>query len=82
MLILAKFPMRIYIRVRTRSKEAKIEKIDDHFIARLNSPPEKGKANRELIKRLAKYFNVSKSQITIVQGFKFPEKVVEIRYKK
>ncbi|NGX60003.1 MAG: hypothetical protein KR126chlam3_01164 [Chlamydiae bacterium] len=35
---------------------------------RINAVPEKGAANKELIKVLSKYFDVPKSAITIVRG--------------
>ena len=34
----------------------------------LNSVPEKGKANQELIKFLSKYFHLSKTSFTIISG--------------
>lgn len=48
---------------------------------RLNSAPEKGKANRELIDRLSEYFQVAKSNIVINQGFNRPDKLIEIKGK-
>ena len=44
----------------------------------LTSKPEKGKANLELIKKLAKHFKVPSSQIRIVSGLKSRKKIVEI----
>jgi len=44
----------------------------------LTSKPEKGEANRELVKKLAKHFKVSTSQIRIVSGLKSKSKVVEV----
>jgi len=44
----------------------------------LTSRPEKGKANQELIKKLAKHFKVSSSQIRIIAGLKTRRKIVEI----
>jgi uncharacterized protein (TIGR00251 family) len=44
----------------------------------LMSKPEKGEANRELVKKLANCFKVSTSQIRIVSGLKSKSKVVEI----
>ena len=48
----------------------------------LTSKPEKGKANLELIKKLAKHFKVSSSQIRIVSGLKSRRKIVEITEEK
>jgi len=44
----------------------------------LTSKPEKGKANRELLTKLAKHFKVSQSQIRILSGLKSTRKIVEI----
>ena len=44
----------------------------------LISKPEKGKANLELIRKLAKHFNVSSSQVSIISGLKSRRKIVEI----
>jgi hypothetical protein len=44
----------------------------------LKAPPIEGKANKELIKILAKYFSVKKTNIRIVKGNKSKEKLVEI----
>jgi len=44
----------------------------------LTSKPEKGEANRELLRKLAKNFKVSTSQIKIVSGLKSRRKIVEI----
>ena len=40
----------------------------DKIFISLNSRPERGEANMELIKKLAKYFAVSSSQVKIVSG--------------
>jgi len=60
-----------------RMYEVKVEfhkdfvKVDgNRIVVGLTSKPEKGKDNVELIKKLAKHFNVSSSQVRIVSGFK------------
>jgi hypothetical protein len=47
----------------------------------LRSKPERGKANRELIERLASYFEVSKDKVHIISGFTSTKKAVEIENK-
>ncbi len=44
----------------------------------LKQRPEGGKANIELINKLAKYFRVAPSQIRIVSGIRSREKLIEI----
>ena len=53
----------------------------DKILVGLTSKPEKGKANTELVKKLAKHFNVPSSHVSIVSGFKSRNKVVEISEK-
>jgi len=44
----------------------------------IHSRPEKGKANTELVKKLAKYFDVSSSQVRIIAGLRSRKKIVMI----
>ncbi|MCJ7759870.1 DUF167 domain-containing protein [Candidatus Bathyarchaeota archaeon] len=54
-------------------------KIDGYrILVGLTSMPKKGAANRELIKKLAKYFGLSSSQVRIISGLKSRRKIVEI----
>jgi uncharacterized protein (TIGR00251 family) len=48
------------------------------IIVGLISRPEQGKANLELIKKLAEHFDISSSQVKIISGFKSRRKIVEI----
>lgn len=50
----------------------------DRILVGLTSKPEKGKANLELIKKLAEHFNVSSSQVRIISGLRSRRKTVEI----
>lgn len=45
----------------------------------LTSRPVKGKANKELIYRLAKYFAISTSRVHIISGVTSSKKVIEIQ---
>lgn len=44
----------------------------------IKSKPIKGQANKEIIKKLAKHFGISSSQIQIKAGHKSQEKIIEI----
>lgn len=44
----------------------------------IKSKPLKGKANKEIIKKIAKYFGISTSLVQIKSGHKSQEKIVEI----
>ena len=68
--------MRIEVRAKPNAKKSEILKVENdvYFIA-LKAAPEKGEANLELVKVLAKYF---KKKARLVSGFTSKRKVVEI----
>lgn len=67
------------VKVKPNSKQQKIEELaDGSLTVHLKSPPVDGKANEELIKLLAKKFDVPKSSITIKSGTTSRQKVIEI----
>ncbi|RJS89925.1 DUF167 domain-containing protein [Candidatus Bathyarchaeota archaeon] len=55
-----------------------IEVHGNRIIIGLTSKPERGRANRELIRKLAKHFNLPQSHVRIVSGVRSRKKVVEI----
>ena len=73
--------MKIFIKVKPKASQAKVVKIDKtHYQVYVTQSPEKGKANKQIIKLLADYFGVSLSKINIIAGEKGREKVVEILF--
>jgi uncharacterized protein len=67
------------VKVKPNSKQQKIEEQPDGSLTvYLKSPPVDGKANEELIKLLAKKFDVAKSNIIIKSGFSSRQKLIEI----
>lgn len=50
----------------------------DQITISLKSKPERGKANRELIERLADYFGTGKDKIRIISGRTSNKKLVEV----
>lgn len=54
--------MLIQIKVTPNAKKEKIKKDGDLYKVYLVSPPRKGKANKELVKFLARYFKVKKME--------------------
>ena len=76
---MTKTPRYLNIKVTPRSSSQKIIEIDKHhYRVKLVSPPEKGKANQELIKLLADHFNVSPWLVSIVNGHTSAQKLVKI----
>ncbi len=71
--------MRIKVKVKPKSKKVGVKQISqDLYEVKLKSPPEKGKANEELIEILSEYFNKPKSNIKLIKGQTSREKILEI----
>lgn len=64
------------ISVKVKPNSSKSEFLEQEKIAYLNSVPEKGKANKELIMLLKKHFKASK--VRIIKGATSRNKIVEI----
>ena len=69
--------MRYRVSVRF-SPDGQVEVNDDEIAISIKSPPERGKANRELVKKLAEHFGVAESRVRIVSGLMSRKKLVEI----
>ena len=55
-----------------------IEVNNDEITIGITSEPKKGKANKELIEKISKYFGVAKSNVRIISGAKSRKKLVEV----
>lgn len=62
-----------------RVSEVVGEMEDGVLKVRVHAPPEKGKANEELVRVLAVHFGVSKSDVKVVRGHTTRQKIVEIK---
>jgi len=60
-------------------KEEVIKKSEDSFEVKIKEKPEKGKANKEVIKVLSFYFKIPESKIRLIRGFKKRNKIFEMR---
>jgi uncharacterized protein len=60
------------------SSDGRIEVSGDEIAISIKSPPERGKANRELVKKLAAYFNVDEGRVRIISGLTSRKKLVEV----
>lgn len=69
--------MRYSVSVRFSSDD-KLEVNGDEILISIKSEPERGKANRELVKKLAKHFGVGEDRIRIVSGLTSRKKIVEV----
>ena len=71
--------MKIKIKVIPKSSINSLEQLKNGELrARITDPPEKGKANRTLIRLLSRHFGVAKSRIFFICGEKASHKTVEI----
>ena len=72
--------MKISVRVKPNAKQEKIEKVGEkNFIVCVKEKPQEGKANQAVIRVLAEYFDVSKSEVILLKGQTAREKVFEIK---
>lgn len=60
------------------SADGRLEVVGDEITVSIKSQPEHGKANRELVKRLARHFGVSEQSVRILSGLASKKKLVEI----
>lgn len=71
--------MKISVKVKPRSRENLVRKIDDnHFIVLVKAAPVEGKANIAVIECLAEYFDLPKWNIQIISGNFSKNKIVEV----
>ncbi len=64
--------------VRVKLNKNFIEIKDDVIIVGVRSKPEGGKANQEVIEKIADYFHVSNSRVRIVLGQASRRKMIEV----
>ena len=72
--------MKIQVKVKPRSKTQDVTKEMDGnvYVVRVKEPPVEGKANRAVLKLLAKHFGVPESRLRIVTGLTSRNKVIEV----
>ena len=67
------------VKVQARSKAPGVEELGpDEFRVRVRAAPEKGRANREVIERLAGHLAVPPSRLTLVRGASSSHKQVRL----
>ena len=72
-------PAKINVKVKPNSKtEEVIPEDSNSFIVRVKAPPVEGKANRAVIKVLAKHFDIPESRLAIIKGLTSKTKVIQI----
>ena len=72
--------MKINVKITPNARKNQIVGfLNDILKIKIAAQPQKGKANKELIKFLAKEWNIPKNSIEIAHGFKSSTKVILIR---
>lgn len=69
--------MRYFVSVRF-SPDGRLVVSGSDISISIKSPPERGKANRELVKKLADHFSVAEDRVRIISGLASRKKVVEV----
>jgi uncharacterized protein (TIGR00251 family) len=60
------------------SPDGRLEVSGNEIAISIRSPPERGRANRELVKKLAEHFGVGEDRVRIVSGLASRKKLVEV----
>lgn len=71
--------LQIVVKPNSRKQSIKKDEAINSLIISIKSPPEKGKANKELIKLLSKTFGCSSSAVLILTGHTSQDKTVLIQ---
>ena len=68
----------LIVKPNSRKQELLYDSLTDTITVCVKSPPDKGKANKELLKFLAKYLEKSSSEMQIVKGHTSRDKAILI----
>jgi uncharacterized protein len=60
------------------SSDGRLEVNGDEIAVSIKSQPERGRANRELVKKLAAHFGVGEDRVKIISGLTSRKKLVEV----
>jgi uncharacterized protein YggU (UPF0235/DUF167 family) len=71
--------MKVSVKVKPNAREARVEKIGvDNFLVWVKEKPQDDKANKAVVKILAEYLDVAKSNIALIKGKTSREKIFEV----
>ena len=69
----------IEVKAKTNAFKNEVKLIDNKkLFVKTTATPEKGKANKQVILLLVKFYKISKNQLEIVRGLKSKNKVIKI----
>lgn len=70
--------MKISVKVVPNSKTEEVVQEGDLFLVKVKEPAKEGKANKAVVKVLAKHFRVPQDSVRISSGLRGKNKIVEI----
>ena len=70
--------MRYSVSVKFNKNFVEVDEASGRIVVGVKARPAKGKANEEIIRKLAKHFGVPSSSVRIVAGMRSKQKTVEI----
>ncbi len=71
--------MKYTIRVKTNAKQNTVEEcLGGELRVFVKAPPQEGRANEAVIEALAEHFDIPKSRVAILGGFKSKTKLVRV----
>lgn len=72
--------MKVSVQVKPGSKKGPLVQasLDGHLLVYIREPAVEGKANAAVVKLISEYYNVPKSSVKIVEGYKSRNKVISI----
>lgn len=70
--------IQVHIKPNSRHRQEAVKDDDGSFMIYVKSPAIEGRANKEAVELLAKYFKVSKSRVELVWGARSKRKVFRI----
>ena len=71
------FTVSVTVRAGTKTRGIQINK-EGGVTVKTTTPPEKGKANKDVVDMLAEHFGVPKSQVILIKGATSKQKIFKI----
>ena len=70
---------KVYVKAKPKSRKREVKQIDQtHFEVAVTEAPERGLANRAVLKALAEYLDMPVSRLSLVSGAAWRNKIIEI----
>ncbi|HEX9721768.1 MAG TPA: DUF167 domain-containing protein [Candidatus Paceibacterota bacterium] len=70
---------KVYVKAKARAGKTEVKQIDQtHFEVAVPEAPEKGLANRAVLKALAEYLDMPAYRLSLVSGAAWRNKIIEI----